>query len=124
MYEFLLITCAASLGANFRFIIYKILEKKKFSKYFIIVLINTFSSFLLGLFISFQAQIASFTYSYKLGLFFSVGLLGSLSTFSTFIYDLFDLFLQFKLFKAFRLFIFSLVSGLIAITIGFFLGNQ
>ena len=118
-----MITCAASLGANFRFIIYKILEKKKFSKYFIIVLINTFSSFLLGLFISFQAQIASFTYSYKLGLFFSVGLLGSLSTFSTFIYDLYDLFfLKLKFYKALKLLIISLALGILSFAFGLLLG--
>ena len=63
-------------------------------------------------------------YSYQLGLFFSVGLLGSLSTFSTFIYDLFDLCLKLKFLRAFRLFLTSLASGVIAIAVPILIINQ
>ena len=58
-------------------------------------------------------------YSYQLGLFFSIGLLGSLSTFSTFIYDLFDLFIKFNFYKALKLFILSLTSAILAFAFGF-----
>ena len=87
MQDILLITIGSILGANTRFIIYKQLEKKKLNKNYIILVINIFSSFLLGLFLSVLSRNGSLIYSYQLVLFFSIGLLGSLSTFSTFIYD-------------------------------------
>ena len=121
--DFILITFGAVLGANTRFIIYQKLEKINLSKNNIILLINTFSSFLLGLCLSFSSQIDSFTYSYQLGLFFSIGLLGSLSTFSTFIYDLYNLFTQLEFYKALRLFILSLSSGILSFAAGFLIRN-
>ena len=120
--NFLLISLGAVFGANTRFIIYKKIEKTKINKNYIILLINSFSSFLLGLFISVSSKSGSFSYSYQLGLFFSIGLLGSLSTFSTFIYDLYDLFVQLKFYIAFKLFLISLMSGLLAFAVGFSLG--
>ena len=57
------------------------------NRYFIILVINTFSSFILGLFISILPKIKSLTFSSQLALFFLIGFLGSLSTFSTFVYD-------------------------------------
>ncbi len=121
----LLIICfGATLGANFRFIIYKLFDKFNLNKNYIILFINTFSSFCLGLFLSISSQINSLDYSYQLGLFFSIGLLGSLSTFSTFIYDLYELCIQVKFYRALKLFIISLTSGLLFFAIGFFLGMQ
>ena len=121
--DVLLITFGAVLGANTRFIIYQKLEKINLSNNHIILLINTFSSFLLGLFLSFSSQIDSFTYSYQSGLFFSIGLLGSLSTFSTFVYDLYELSLKSKFFRALKLFALSFSLGVIALGFGFLLGN-
>ena len=122
LYDFLLISLGAVLGANTRFIIYKKLGKLFLSKNYIILLINIFASFLLGLFFSVLSQISSLTYSYQLGLFFSIGLLGSLSTFSSFIYDLYDLFIQLKFSRALKLFITSLTLGILSFTFGFLLG--
>ena len=122
MQDILLITIGSALGANTRFIIYKQLEKKKLNKNYIILVINIFSSFLLGLFLSVLSQISSLNYSYQLGLFFSIGLLGSLSTFSTFIYDVYDLFKKFKFYRAFKLLIISLTLGILFFSIGFLLG--
>ena len=68
-------------------------------------------------------DISNLKFSYQLGLFFSIGFLGSLSTFSTFVYDLFDLFLQFKYFRAFKLSIIAIGSGVISLAIGFLLGS-
>jgi len=121
--DVLLITFGAVVGANTRFIIYQQLEKINFSNKHIILLINTFSSFLLGLFLSFSSQIDSFTYSHQSGLFFSIGLLGSLSTFSTFIYDLYDLFIKLEFYRAFRLFIISLTLGILSFAAGFLIRN-
>ena len=121
--DVLFIAFGAALGANTRFLIYQKLEKINLSNNHIILVINTFSSFLLGLFLSFSSQIDSFTYSYQSGLFFSIGFLGSLSTFSTFVYDLFDLVLKFKFFRALKLFALSCSLGIIALGFGFFLGN-
>ena len=121
--DVLLITFGAVLGANTRFIIYQKLEKINLSKNHIILVINTSSSFLLGLCLSISSQIDSFTYSYQSGLFFSIGLLGSLSTFSTFVYDLFELVLKSKFFRAFKLFTLSFSFGMISLALGFLLGN-
>ena len=122
MQDILLITIGSILGANTRFIIYKKLEKKKLNKNYIILVINIFSSFLLGLFLSFLSRNSYLIYSYQLVLFFSIGLLGSLSTFSTFIYDVYDLFKKFKFYKAFKLLIISLTLGILFFSIGFLLG--
>ena len=121
--DVILITFGAVLGANTRFIIYQKLEKIYLSNNHIILVINTFSSFLLGLFLSFSSQIDSFTYSYQAGLFFSIGLLGSLSTFSTFIDDLYNLFIQLEFYRALRLFITSLTLGLLSFAAGFLIRN-
>ena len=124
MHDFLLVAIGSALGANTRFLILKKLEKIKFSKDFFVLLINTFSSFLLGLYFSIMSQISYLKYSYQLGLFVLIGFLGSLSTFSTFIYDLFELLMRFKFHRAFRLLIVSLIVGILACALGFFIGNQ
>ena len=117
--DIILVASGAVLGANTRFLIYTKLEKINVNKNYIIMLINTFSSFCLGLFLSFLSQNSRAIYSDQLGLFFSIGLLGSLSTFSTFIYDLFDLFIKFKLYKALKLFMISLTAGILSFAFGF-----
>ena len=123
MQDILLVSFGALLGANTRFIIYEKIKKINLSKNFAILLINTFASFFLGLFLSLITRFDSLSFSYKLVLFFSIGFLGSLSTFSTFIYDLFDLLLQFKLLRALKLLIVSLALGIIALGFGFLLVN-
>ena len=100
------------------------LAKLNLNKYSLILIINTFASFGLGLFLSLVEQFRAFTYSYQLILFFSIGFFGSLSTFSSFVYDLFDLCLQLEFFRALKLFIISVSIGIIAFGFGFFLGNQ
>ena len=120
--EFILVASGAIIGVNTRFIIYKKLEKINLNKNYIILLINTFSSFFLGLFISILSQTSSLSYSYKLGLFFAIGLLGSLSTFSTFIYDLYQLVIQLKFSRAFKLYAISLNLGILSFAFGFLLG--
>ncbi len=117
--EVMLVASGSVLGANARFLIYTKLEQKNVNKNYIILLINTFSSFCLGLFLSFLSQNNTVIYSYQLGLFFSIGILGSLSTFSTFIYDLFNLFVKFKFYKALKLFILSLTAGIFSFAFGF-----
>ena len=119
--DVILVSLGAILGANIRFIIFEKFERLNISKNSIILVINTFSSFLLGLFLSILSKIDYLTYSYQLGIFFLIGLLGSLSTFSTFIYDLYELFIQLKFDRALKLFIISLTSGVLSFTVGFFL---
>jgi len=121
--DFLVISFGAVLGANIRFIIYQKLEKINLSNNHIILVINTFSSFLLGLFLSFSSKIDSFTYSYQSELFFSIGLLGSLSTFSTFIDDLYNLFIKLEFYRALRLFTISLTLGILSFAAGFLIRN-
>ncbi len=123
MAEIFFVSLGAILGANTRYqILYK-LEKLNISKYSFILIINTFASFCLGLFVSFIERFGSFIYSYQLFLFFSIGFLGSLSSFSSFVYDLFDLSMKFKFSRALRLFIISLFLGIIFFGFGFLLGS-
>ena len=124
MAEILFVSVGAILGANIRFEIHNKLEKINLSKDFLILIINTFASFGLGLFLSLVEQFRAFAYYYQLVLFFSIGFFGSLSTFSSFVYDLFDLCLQLEFFRALKLFIISVSIGIIAFAFGFFLGNQ
>ena len=96
MKDILLVSCGAILGANLRLIIYEKFQNLRLRKDFSVLLINTFASFLLGLFISILPRISLQNFSYQLALFVSIGFLGSLSTFSTFVYDLFDSCLKLK----------------------------
>ncbi len=121
MTEIFLVSFGAILGANTRFIILSKLEKLNLSKYYFILIINTFASFFLGLFLSLIEQFNSFFYSYQIFLFFSVGFLGSMSSFSAFVYDLFDLYLQSQLSRALKFFTISLLLGIIAFSFGFLL---
>ena len=121
MTEIFLVSFGAILGANTRFIILSKLEKLNLSKYYFILIINTFASFFLGLFLSLIEQFNSFFYSYQIFLFFSVGFLGSMSSFSAFVYDLFDLYLQSQLSRALKFFTISLLLGIMAFSFGFLL---
>ncbi len=123
MEDILLITFGAVLGANIRYLVYEKFQKIDLSENSIILFINTFSSFILGLFLSILPQSRFLSYSYQLGLFFAIGLLGSLSTFSTFIYNIYELFIRFKFYRAFKLSIISLTSGLLSFSFGFLLGR-
>ena len=118
-----MVSLGAILGANTRFEITNKLKKLDLNNDFFILIINTFSSFSLGLFLALIDQLSSFIYSYKLVLFFSIGFLGSLSSFSTFVYDLFNLCLQLKFSRVFKLFIISSFLGVFAFAVGFLLGN-
>ena len=125
MYEILFVSLGAIFGANIRFIINHKLEKKlNLSKEFSVLLINTFASFCLGLFLSAADHFSSFLYSYQIALFFSIGFLGSLSTFSSFVYDLFVFCSQLKFSRALKLYIITLSLGIIAYVFGFLLGSQ
>ena len=124
MSEILFVSIGAILGANSRFRIHNKLAKLNLNKYSLILIINTFATFSLGLFLSLVEQFRVFNYYYQLVLFFSIGFFGSLSTFSSFIYDVFDLCLQLKFFRALKLFFISVSVGIIAFAFGFFLGNQ
>jgi len=121
--EIFFISLGAILGANTRFKIHSKLENLNIRKDFLILIINTFASFSLGLFLSTIEQLGSISYSYQLISFFSIGFLGSLSTFSSFVCDLFDLCLQLKFARALKLFLISLSFGIIAFTFGLLLGN-
>ena len=123
MEDILLITLGATIGANTRYLVYKKLQKINLSEHSIILLINTFSSFFLGLFLSLIPHFSFLSYSYQLGLFFSIGFLGSLSTFSTFIYHIYELLVRFKFYRAFKLSIISLSSGLLFFSFGFLLAS-
>ena len=124
MTEILFVSIGAILGANIRFEIHNKLEKLNLSKGFLILKINTFACFCLGLFLSLVEPLRAFTYYDQLILLFSIGFLGSLSTYSSFVYDLFDLCLQLEFFRALKLFISSVSIGIMAFAFGFFLGNQ
>ena len=121
--DILLVSIGAVFGANSRFIIYQKLKEININENFIILLINIFSSFLLGLFISIFSKLVFFNFSSQIVLFLLIGFLGSLSTFSTFVYDLFDSFIKLKFFRALKLFALSFSLGIIAVALGALVGN-
>ncbi len=116
--DILLIAIGAVFGANSRFLIYQKLKEININGKFSIFLINIFSCFFLGFFISISSNIKSLNVSSQLALFFVIGFIGSLSTFSTFIYDLFELCREYKFLKALNLFIFSFSLGTSALVLG------
>ena len=124
MVEIFFVSLGSILGANTRFEFQNKLEKFRLSNGFVILIINTFASFSLGLFLSILEKFSSFNYSYQLVLFFSIGFLGSLSTFSSFVYELFDLCMQLKFLKALKVSISSVSLGIISFAFGFLLVNQ
>ena len=121
--DIILISIGAVFGVNSRFLIYQKLKEININGKYSIFLINTFSSFFLGFFISISSKITSLNVSSQLVFFFVIGFLGSLSTFSTFIYDLFQLFREYKFLNALKLFIFSYSLGITALALGSLLGN-
>ena len=124
MVEIFFVSLGSILGANTRFEFQNKLEKFNLGNGFVILIINTFASFFLGLFLSIIGKFSSFNYSNQLVLFFSIGFLGSLSTFSSFVYELFDLCMQLKFLKALKVSISSLSLGIISFALGFVLVNQ
>jgi len=124
MVEIFFVSLGSILGANTRFEFQNKLEKFHLGNGFVILIINTFASFSLGLFLSILEKFSSFNYSYQLVLFFSIGFLGSLSTFSSFVYELFDLCMQLKFLKALKVSISSVSLGIISFAFGFLLVNQ
>ena len=116
--EVLLVSIGAVLGANIRFIIYQRLKERTINVYLIILVINTFSSFMLGLCISILSKIGFLSFTSQLVLFFLIGFLGSLSTFSTFVYDLFDSVLKLKFSRALKTIALSISLGVIALAMG------
>ena len=123
MEDILLITFGAVLGANIRYLVYEKFQKIDLSENSIILFINTFSSFILGLFLSILPQSRFLSYSYQLGLFFAIGLLGSLSTFSAFIYHIYELLTRLEFSRALKISIISITSGLLSFSFGFLLGR-
>ena len=121
--DIILIAIGAVFGVNSRFLIYQKLKEININGKFSIFLINIFSCFFLGFFISISSNIKSLNVSSQLALFFVIGFIGSLSTFSTFIYDLFELFIECKFLKALKLFIFSFSFGTTALALGSLFGN-
>ena len=122
--SFLLVAIGAIFGSNTRFIIYEKLDRFHFEKDIKILFINCLSSFFLGLFLALSSHLIELSYFDQIGLFFSIGFLGSLSTFSTFIYDLFELSLLLKFNRALIIFGSSLFLGIIFFAFGGSLGNQ
>ena len=122
--DIFLVSFGAFLGANIRFIMYEKFKKINLINDFSILIINTFASFCMGVFLSFLPRINSYEVSHQLVLFFSIGFLGSLSTFSTFVYDLCYVFRKFSFCSALKLFLISIFLGIIFLAFGFFLGNQ
>ena len=116
--DIILIAIGALFGVSSRFLIYQKLNEININRKFSIFLINIFSCFFLGFFISISSNVKSLNVSSQLALFFVIGFIGSLSTFSTFIYDLFELCREYKFLEALKLFIFSFSLGTSALALG------
>ena len=122
-HDILFVSLGAVFGANLRYIIYQKFKERNVNVYLIILAINIFSSFLLGLFISILPKVIFLNISTQLILLLSIGFSGSLSTFSSFAYDLFESIQKFKLYMALKSLILSFSLGTIALAMGFLLGN-
>ena len=124
MKDLLLVSFGAVLGASIRLIIYRNCEKLNFSNNFSVLIINILSCFLLGFCLSILPKMSTYDFSNQLILFCLIGFLGSLSTFSTFVYELFTETLQLNFTRALKIVVSSLSLGIIALALGFFIGNQ
>ncbi len=123
-YSILLISFGAILGSNFRLFIYNRLDKFfVIRKHYKVLFINNFASFILGLFLSISTRLININDLNNIYLLFSIGFLGSLSTFSTFIYDLFEISAKCKLINSIQFIVISISFGLIALWLGYLLGN-
>ena len=120
----ILVSCGGILGSNIRFLIFQYLDKFSIKKDFKIFFINNLASLLLGFISAILTNNSSLEHNYELGLLIIIGFLGGLSTFSTFVYDLYVLSLHSKFSKIIKILLFSIVLGLISLSLGFFLGNQ
>ena len=116
--NYLSIGIGAVLGVNLRFLIISRFWLSINRKEIKVLIINTFSSFLLGFSMAFIISETSQNYSqfYKL---FLVGFIGSLSTFSSFIYELFKLSLKKKFKDLIYLIIFSILLSLVFFYLGY-----
>ena len=117
------VSFGAILGANLRYTIFEKLREKHIKKETAILFINNLSCFCLGL-TSSKLQDVYLLNASQLGLFISIGFLGSLSTFSTFMNDIFELIIQKRLKEAIKIFIFSVFFSLFLISLGFMVGNK
>ena len=106
------------------YIIYNKLERIRLGNDLIILIINTFASFSLGVFLSLLPSFSSVNSSYQLLLFFSIGFSGSFSTFSTFIYNLYELLIQLQFYRALKLFFISVTLGILAFAAGYLIRIQ
>ena len=120
-----LVGIGAVTGSSMRMFLTNNLRKSFFFKYLATFICNVFASFCLGLFIAFESNstLAYQSTTSQLLLFVCVGFLGSLSTFSTFAYELFQTLLAHRWNRFFFLGLFSLLGGLLAVSVGLTLGD-
>ena len=93
-------------------------------KHTAILIVNLFSTFLLGILSSVILKFDSFEAIDSLWLFLGIGFLGSFSTFSTFILNLFDLIQESKFRDFLYLLSLSIFGGIIFAWLGFILVND
>ena len=120
---FFLVATGAITGSVFRMYLTDFFYMLLPAKHWGTMIVNILAAFILGLLLAYQSSLeleSAFTSS-SLFLFFSVGFLGSMSTFSTFVTDLFNTLRANQWKEFFCLALFSLVGGLLAVTVGFFL---
>jgi len=123
-YSILLISFGAILGSNIRLFIYNILDKLfLIRRHYKVLFVNNFASFFLGLSLAASTRLINPNDLNTIYFFFSIGFLGSLSTFSTFIYDLFEISAKYKFINSIKFIVISISFGLIALWLGYLIGN-
>ncbi len=118
MYSYLFVGIGAVCGSILRVIIIDCLNHLYAKKNIGILIVNTLSSFLLGVYFSFYLKEGMSNYYESINLFICIGFLGSLSTFSSFIIEL----LNYLLKKKWKKFIFAFLNGLIIPSIALMFG--
>ena len=122
-FRFILVSIGAVLGVWTRFVLVEIISKNVNKSAWGTLLVNILASFSLGLFISVEHLTYQNNTLKSLDFFLVIGFLGSMSTFSSFIIDIMSGLIDSHYKDSFFLLAFSLLGGLLAIMIGYEIGN-
>ena len=122
---FLLIATGSIFGSATRIYLTDFFAMLLPAKHWGIMFVNIFAAFFLGLFLAFafRSGLDSVSESSSLFLFCCVGFIGSMSTVSTFVIEVFNTLRANRLKEFCSLASFSIVGGLLAVAVGFALGD-